>query len=67
MTEAASRAIEMLRVAARYIAENGLVEHEVHYDDADCDGHCLIEDLTLAADDLEDSTASTVTAVQEGK
>jgi hypothetical protein len=46
------RAIEMLRVSARYIRDNYLTDCLIHYDGVDCDGECVALDCVSAADDL---------------
>lgn len=46
------RAIRMLKVAADYIRKNGPNDY-IHYDDADCDGHCVAVDCEAAANDLQ--------------
>lgn len=48
------RAAELLRVVVRFIQENELEYCEVDYDGTTCDGRCLMEDLEVAADDLDD-------------
>lgn len=50
-TEEVKRAIEMLRIAARFIIDNAAGEM-VFYDDAECDGLCLADDCRIAADVL---------------
>lgn len=52
MTDTA-RAIEMLRVAARFIRQHA-PDRTIAYDETECDGNCLAEDCEFAADDLED-------------
>lgn len=44
------RAIEMLKVASEYI--NNYPDFIVHYDEADCDGYCVIDDCLGAYQDL---------------
>lgn len=47
------RAIEMLRIAAKYIRDyypDGII----HYDEAECDGYCVADDCESAADGLAD-------------
>lgn len=51
--EILQRAMLMLKVAAKYIKESG-TELEIHYDEADCDGHCVAEDCENAADALSE-------------
>lgn len=46
------RAVEMLRIAARYIRETYPDGHTVHYDGADCDGFCIADDCESAAEDV---------------
>lgn len=48
------RAIEMLRVAARYIRDVQ-PDGSIFYDEAECDGYCVADDCDAAADDLVDS------------
>ena len=54
------RAIQMLRLAARWIEENGghFGETTIHYDGADCDGSCIAMDCEHAADHLEQGLAA---------
>lgn len=51
------RAIEMLRVAARYIREH-YAEGTVFYDGTDCDGYCVADDCENAADCLSEETGA---------
>ncbi len=60
-TEALERAVLMLNVAAKYIENNepfGLAS----YDGTDCDGFCLAEDCTAAAEALDDTYIGTPSA-----
>jgi len=43
-----SRASYLMRIAAEYILKHA-PDHTVHYDEADCDGHCLADDLIIEA------------------
>ena len=45
-----SRAAYLMRVAAEYIG--GCPENLIDYDDATCDGFCLAEELSVAADNM---------------
>jgi hypothetical protein len=47
------RAIYMLRTAAMFVDVNHLESRTAIWDDATCDGACLIADCNAAADDLE--------------
>ncbi len=46
------RAIDMMRIAAEFIRDHAPSD-TVFYDDAECDGYCLADDLESAAHDLE--------------
>lgn len=46
------RAITLLDVSCEYIESNGFEDGVVYYDDAQCDGACLIEDCTNAKEEL---------------
>lgn len=43
----------LLKVAAVHIKTHALY-NETHYDDADCDGHCLAEELEQEAQRLDE-------------
>jgi hypothetical protein len=45
------RAAMLMRVAAAYIRKNA-PNDVIHYDDADCDGRCLADDLESGASAL---------------
>ena len=45
------RAIEMLRLASRYIDAH-CPDRIIQYDNADCDGACVADDCLFAANDL---------------
>jgi hypothetical protein len=45
-----SRAAYLMRVAAEYI--NNWPEERIDYDDAQCDGYCLAEELAQMADNM---------------
>lgn len=47
-----SRASYLMRVAAEYIRTHA-PDGTVHYDEADCDGLCLSDDLIIEADSNE--------------
>lgn len=49
---ARDRAIEMLRIAARYIRETDAYG-TIHYDGTECDGYCVADDCEIAAEELE--------------
>jgi hypothetical protein len=49
--ERIARAIELMRLAASVLQEFA-PDAEVFYDEADCDGSCLAEDLEACAEDL---------------
>jgi hypothetical protein len=52
VNEDEKRAVYLLRIAASYIqkyAPSGITQ----YDEADCDGLCLADDMKIAADCLE--------------
>ncbi len=44
LMEACKRALELLDATARFIEANPIAEYTVLYDEAQCDGYCLIED-----------------------
>jgi hypothetical protein len=52
-----ARAIELMRLAADILREHA-PDAEVFYDEADCDGSCLADDLTLAANSPQKNPAS---------
>lgn len=48
-----ARAVELMRLAAVRL-RNDMESYETQrYDDADCDGYCLADDLESEADELE--------------
>lgn len=47
------RAAELLRVAARFIKENGREADVVFYDETECDGQCLADDCLSEADRID--------------
>lgn len=49
--EGDSRTSYLLRVASEYIADNP--EQKIDYDDTTCDGYCLSEELSVAADAMD--------------
>jgi hypothetical protein len=49
------RAVYMLRIAADYVRKTGDKGREIFYDEALCDGYCVIDDCESAADMLEES------------
>lgn len=52
MQDDLERAVYLMRVAADTIRAE-CSSAEVWFDDADCDGECLAQDLSIAADQLE--------------
>jgi hypothetical protein len=46
------RAQYMLDTAMKFIERNRLHEFKVHYDEATCDGYCLLSDCEAVRDDL---------------
>lgn len=46
-----SRAKMLMLVAADYIRQHA-PGHTVHYDEADCDGYCLADDLRIEAEQM---------------
>jgi transcriptional regulator of acetoin/glycerol metabolism len=69
--DALQRAAFMLEVAAKFAKQAADLlprrAQTVHYDGADCDGHCIADECRAAKADLErvitDSTAATVTGI----
>lgn len=53
MKSAKDRAIELMKLAAHYIEDNTDQSEVIEYDDAECDGVCLVEDLRAAAEQME--------------
>ena len=53
MIEDLKRSAYMLRVASKYIEDNN-PEEIIVYDDADCDGYCVVDDCRSIAESLED-------------
>jgi len=51
--EAMERAQYLLSVAIRFIETNHLHSYRVRYDEATCDGYCLINDCKLARNDAQ--------------
>ena len=49
---AKERAIMLLNIAAKYLRENEYVDALTVYDDTECDGLCLADDLEQAAIEL---------------
>jgi hypothetical protein len=52
MNDTEKRAVYLMRIAASVIQHNA-PEATAYYDEAECDGLCLADDLKIAADDLE--------------
>ena len=54
-----NRAITLLKAAKEFLIKLHESEYSdgmaltVHYDDADCDGYCLIDDIECCLDELE--------------
>ena len=48
-----NRAVELMRLAAAYIKDSSDSDRIIRYDDADCDGYCLADDLNAWSDTLE--------------
>jgi hypothetical protein len=51
-SEEIKRAVEMLKIAAKYIRDND-PEGIIFYDGTDCDGYCVADDCETAAECLE--------------
>ena len=51
-SEAVTRAIKMLSIASKYIDDNCDLDETIFYDQADCDGYCVVEDCVVAAEEL---------------
>jgi len=49
LREALERSVILLDATERFLSTNPVMEYMVHYDEADCDGHCLAEDCENAA------------------
>jgi hypothetical protein len=47
------RAVEMLRIAARYIDQHAPSD-TIRYDEAECDGTCVADDCRIAASAIEE-------------
>lgn len=47
------RAMFLLTKAARYIRANADTSATIFYDNAECDGECLADDMELIAEELE--------------
>ncbi len=46
------RTVYLMRVAAEFIKKHALYDM-MHYDEADCDGGCLSEELLQMAEDMD--------------
>ncbi len=46
------RSVYLMRVASQFIMENAR-DGIIKYDEADCDGHCLAEELQHMAEDMD--------------
>ena len=57
MMEASPRAVLMMRIASELIRDGLAVEQTVFYDDAECDGYCVADDLDYAAEALDAAIA----------
>jgi len=53
MAEALERANLMLSVTRAFIAANGLHEFTAEYDEATCDGYCIIDDCNAASENCD--------------
>jgi hypothetical protein len=53
VTDAQSRAAELLRLAAQYLRDNANTTILIAYDETECDGSCLADDCEFAAEALE--------------
>ena len=51
--ETIERAAYLLRVVGQFIDTNPVSDYTVIYDEAECDGACLRDDCSVAADELE--------------
>jgi len=59
LSDGVARAVAMLRIAGEHCQKYAPGDHSF-YDDADCDGYCIMEDCNNAADDLEHRASLTV-------
>ena len=50
--DAIKRAIYLLSVVQGFLDENPVKEYTYFYDDAECDGYCLIDDCKIAEEEL---------------
>ena len=57
MLEASPRAVLMMRIASELIRDGLAVDQTVFYDDAECDGYCVADDLDFAAEALDAAIA----------
>lgn len=62
-----ARAVEMLRIAAKYIRESDDCDRLVPYDGAECDGLCIADDCDFAADALSEQNKSETLAEPENR
>jgi hypothetical protein len=53
MREALQRARDLLDAAYRFIEANNLEHKTVFYDEAECDGYCLMDDCKIAIEDAD--------------
>lgn len=56
--KAVKRGIELLRVAAGFVAKHDLESLEIEYDGTTCDGGVLAEDCLAAAETLEEQSGA---------
>lgn len=53
MIDELKRAAYMLGIASKYIEENN-PEDIIRYDEADCDGYCVVDDCRSSAEEVLD-------------
>jgi hypothetical protein len=49
-----ARALELMKLAVDRLRDEMPVDQTQHFDDADCDGFCLADDLESEAEELEE-------------
>jgi len=53
MEDPIDRSVELMRLAAKYLRDSSDSDRTIFYDDAECDGICLSDDLESWAEVLE--------------
>lgn len=67
LARAIDRAVEMLLVAQRFINENPVIQEQTtFYDEAECDGSCVAEDLGHAVDEIRYAMESRAAIAKAG-